>query len=210
MRARASKTPRPPGLATRLLVLSVARAERPFVLGDLEEEFVGLARTRGCAEAKRWYWSQALRSAGVLFLARLTSAPEARAAGAVIAGCVAAIAAAICLGCGLGFVLGTPVEPTLAMVAVVVMTCALVSSTCGGCALTWVAGEQPRWTRALVGLFVLAPDIVQAARHLAAEALLWALLPLGLAILATCVGLTLGSHLGRFVHSAAHTSGGNR
>jgi predicted permease len=55
-------TPRPPHLA-RWLVSAAAPADvAQHVLDDLEEEFVGRAAARGPRAARRWYWSQAVRS----------------------------------------------------------------------------------------------------------------------------------------------------
>ncbi len=51
----------PPRLAEWLLRRSVATAEwREAVSGDLREEFHALARRRGAAVARRWYWRQTL------------------------------------------------------------------------------------------------------------------------------------------------------
>jgi hypothetical protein len=46
----------PPRLALFFLTLGVPREYRPFVAGDLHEEFVRCGRTRG------WYWRQVARS----------------------------------------------------------------------------------------------------------------------------------------------------
>jgi hypothetical protein len=53
--------PRVPRVAQRLLRLRTAPAVREFVLGDLEEGFVELARTVGARHARRWYWRQTWR-----------------------------------------------------------------------------------------------------------------------------------------------------
>ena len=51
----------PPPFAERLLRASVRDAEwRDAVSGDMREEFETLARRRGPAAARRWYWRQAL------------------------------------------------------------------------------------------------------------------------------------------------------
>jgi predicted permease len=52
---------RAPRLAQRLLRLRVPPASREFVLGDLEEGFIELARTIGERQARRWYWQQTWR-----------------------------------------------------------------------------------------------------------------------------------------------------
>ena len=53
--------PVPPPLAERLLRLTIRDPEwREAVTGDLREELGGVARRRGEAAARRWYWRQAL------------------------------------------------------------------------------------------------------------------------------------------------------
>ncbi|MCC7032918.1 MAG: ABC transporter permease [Acidobacteria bacterium] len=51
----------PPAFAESLLRRSIANTEwRDAVSGDLREEYADLARRRGVAVARRWYWRQAL------------------------------------------------------------------------------------------------------------------------------------------------------
>jgi predicted permease len=50
-----------PRLAGRLLRLRVPRRAREFVLGDLDEGFLEIARTGGIRRARRWYWRQTWR-----------------------------------------------------------------------------------------------------------------------------------------------------
>jgi hypothetical protein len=57
-------TPRPPALAERVIVWSLAFADREAVLGDLQEEFAALAAASGTGAARRWYWTQTLTSVG--------------------------------------------------------------------------------------------------------------------------------------------------
>lgn len=52
----------PPRLAAWMAGLRVARVEREYALGDLEEDFQAVARLRGAAAARRWYWRQAIGS----------------------------------------------------------------------------------------------------------------------------------------------------
>jgi len=68
---------RPPFFASLLLRLAARPEDRAFVLGDLRDEFAALARERGRAAASRWYWRQALASAGPLFASRLPQPPRA-------------------------------------------------------------------------------------------------------------------------------------
>jgi hypothetical protein len=59
---------------TRWLLYAVAgEAEAEFVLGDLEEEFLEIARLRGRRSARRWYASQVLRSILPLLALRIRS-----------------------------------------------------------------------------------------------------------------------------------------
>src|SRR5579863_7311167 len=53
--------PGPPPLAERLLRWSLWPADRPAVLGDLQEEFATIAATDSRA-AVRWYWRQTITS----------------------------------------------------------------------------------------------------------------------------------------------------
>ncbi len=55
---------RPPALARFLAALVGGRANRDFVLGDLDERFQRLLREKGAATARRWYWSQVVRGIG--------------------------------------------------------------------------------------------------------------------------------------------------
>ena len=52
----------PPVMARWLLSWTTSPRYREGVLGDLEEAFSLKARSDGVATARRWYWSQALRS----------------------------------------------------------------------------------------------------------------------------------------------------
>ena len=67
----------PPRLASALIWLAAASRDRLYVLGDLRDEFVSLAASRGRNAAARWYWRQALASAGPLIAARLPDPPRA-------------------------------------------------------------------------------------------------------------------------------------
>ena len=50
----------PPGLARRLLARVVPDAERPTVLGELDEMYRDRVGARGAAHARRWYWRQVM------------------------------------------------------------------------------------------------------------------------------------------------------
>ncbi|HEX5217736.1 MAG TPA: ADOP family duplicated permease [Vicinamibacterales bacterium] len=53
----------PPALARRILRVLFPDAHRDVVVGDLDEEFEGhITRTRTPAGARRWYWTQTIRS----------------------------------------------------------------------------------------------------------------------------------------------------
>ncbi len=53
----------PPAAARYLLRLFLRRDEREFILGDLEEEYrTDVLPRLGPRAARRWYWSQVLRS----------------------------------------------------------------------------------------------------------------------------------------------------
>ena len=68
---------RPPLLASLLLRLAARPDDRTFLLGDLRDEFAAIASARGRRAAARWYWRQALTSAGPLVSARLPEPPRA-------------------------------------------------------------------------------------------------------------------------------------
>ncbi len=53
-------SPRPPRLAVWLIELFVPDEQAPSVLGDLLEEFSDVAAKSSIADARRWYWRQAL------------------------------------------------------------------------------------------------------------------------------------------------------
>ena len=65
----------PPRLAAWLLRLRLRPDDREFVLGDLEEEFLDRRRRNGDRRARRWYWSQALRS---IFVRRTRTYQQSR------------------------------------------------------------------------------------------------------------------------------------
>ncbi|HET9371458.1 MAG TPA: ABC transporter permease, partial [Vicinamibacterales bacterium] len=69
---------RPPRLAAWLIARSVPREERPFVLGDFDEQFQDRAAD-DAAGARRWYWRESLRLA--CGLAWLTPRPRWTRAG---------------------------------------------------------------------------------------------------------------------------------
>ncbi len=58
---------RPPRLAAWLARLCLHEVDADVVLGDLEETYGALHRRYGPAAARRWYWSQVLRSVPTLF-----------------------------------------------------------------------------------------------------------------------------------------------
>jgi hypothetical protein len=183
---------RPPRLASALLAFVADQKERSFLIGDLAEEFHDVGLDRGWRAASRWYWSQTLRSTAPLIVARLTSEQTTRSVGATIVGFVTAIASATIFGAILNAILGFRSDATLGTIAMVVTACALVSSTCAGWASTWASGGLRRRTMMLIGLVVVVPDIVYAVRSPGAHELPWTLLPLSLAIIATCAGLAFG------------------
>lgn len=56
---------RPPSAASRLLSW-IRDPHLPQILGDLSEEYGERACSLGAAAARRWYWREAIRNAGVL------------------------------------------------------------------------------------------------------------------------------------------------
>jgi predicted permease len=56
----------PPRWASWLLSVRLPTVDRDEVIGDLNEEFVEVARARGHLRARAWYWSRALRLAWAL------------------------------------------------------------------------------------------------------------------------------------------------
>jgi hypothetical protein len=53
---------KPPGLASWLLNV-LAKQDEPFPIhGDFDEEYYDLAREKGTAAARRWYWCHFFRS----------------------------------------------------------------------------------------------------------------------------------------------------
>ncbi len=59
-------------VAARILVQRLAPPDRrEAVVGDLDEEFEERAAEDGVPEARRWYWSQVLRSSGPLLALRV-------------------------------------------------------------------------------------------------------------------------------------------
>jgi putative ABC transport system permease protein len=75
-----TSTTLPPITAERLLRATVRDADwRESITGDLREEFATVARARGTASARRWYWRQALPLAVRFWVSRLVpSAAPAR------------------------------------------------------------------------------------------------------------------------------------
>lgn len=62
---------RPPRLAAWLLRMTAAREDRAFLVDDAADEFQQLADQNGRRSARRWYWHQALASAGPQVRARM-------------------------------------------------------------------------------------------------------------------------------------------
>ena len=54
--------PQPPRIAVWFVTLFTPAEEEEFIMGDLLEEFSGLAMESGCAFARRWYWRQILKT----------------------------------------------------------------------------------------------------------------------------------------------------
>lgn len=65
----------PPPVAAWLVCLFSPAEEAESVLGDLAEEFSGLAAASGAAFARKWYWRQAVRTVGHLAATAFTLAP---------------------------------------------------------------------------------------------------------------------------------------
>jgi hypothetical protein len=61
-RTRTGTTIRPPRLAEWIASRTVPRRERACVLGDLQEDFETIAQSESPRAARRWYWSQVIRS----------------------------------------------------------------------------------------------------------------------------------------------------
>ena len=90
----------PPHLAAWLVNLVAAREQAETILGDLLEEFSGIALRSGAASARRWYWRQSVRTVAHLIRGQVRHAP------------IQAIAFAVC-----GFLLYVLVERALQMSA---------------------------------------------------------------------------------------------
>ena len=66
---------RPPRLAVWLIELFVPDEQAPSVIGDLLEEFSGIAAKSSVAGARRWYWRQALPTVIHLLASGFRAAP---------------------------------------------------------------------------------------------------------------------------------------
>jgi putative ABC transport system permease protein len=64
------RLPRPPRLARWLVSLCAPPDDAHLVLDDLAEEYVAREVAEGSRAARRWYWSQAIRSTGPLLVLR--------------------------------------------------------------------------------------------------------------------------------------------
>lgn len=65
----------PPAVAAWLVSLFCPAEEAESILGDLAEEFLGLAAASGAAIARKWYWRQTVRTIGHLGATAYTLAP---------------------------------------------------------------------------------------------------------------------------------------
>lgn len=61
-------SPKPPAVPTWLLRFVLHDVDADTVLGDLEETYVHLCGSYSVREARRWYWSQVLRSVPAFFI----------------------------------------------------------------------------------------------------------------------------------------------
>jgi len=70
---------KPPALAQALIAAVASTDDFEIVAGDLHEEYVRLAHSRGAKAANFWYWGQALRSVpSLLFYRPPTTTPLRR------------------------------------------------------------------------------------------------------------------------------------
>lgn len=56
-------TPEPPKKGERILLMLLSKEDRENMIGDLAEEFAGIAARHGTRFAKVWYWRQVAGSA---------------------------------------------------------------------------------------------------------------------------------------------------
>jgi putative ABC transport system permease protein len=74
---RVRRAAEPPRLAERLLAATVRdEGWRDSIVGDLREEFAGIAARLGHRAARRWYWRQALAIGGTTLMARTPFSPR--------------------------------------------------------------------------------------------------------------------------------------
>ena len=57
-----SARPTPPRIARAIVSLASEPQDRPWILADLDEEFIELATTTSAWSARSWYWHQAITS----------------------------------------------------------------------------------------------------------------------------------------------------
>jgi hypothetical protein len=74
----------PPAIAARLLRLFTSNQQSELILGDLLEEFSGLASKAGPAFARRWFWRQILKTIGHLAVTEFRVAPWATTAAVIV------------------------------------------------------------------------------------------------------------------------------
>ena len=73
----------PPHIASWLVNLFTPAGEAESILGDLHEEFSGLASKSGVAHARRWYWRQTVKTIAHLFGTGFRVSPWSTAAAIV-------------------------------------------------------------------------------------------------------------------------------
>ena len=126
----------PPRLATWLLERTLAAPERDVLLGDLWEEFTDhVLPAHGRTRASIWYFRQAVRALGPLFVRTWERASVGNATTAVLGAGLLATGPAVALLALRSFVLQqVPLKTTADMsveFAVVLAAVTLVSSVCG-------------------------------------------------------------------------------
>ncbi len=159
--------PSPPRWAQAVLSVACSREERPFLLGDMEEEFHRLCHRRSITDANSWYRSQALKSLTPLYIERVIRLLSAPAFIGSLIGSLVAVIFAIALSCGLlPFLIPQAMldagKLNSVFLALIQLTVVTTSAALAGAAATFISHDDNPLGLVMICLVLVLPQLVLA------------------------------------------------
>ena len=189
---------RPPAFAQALLSAVAPSHDHEIVAGDLHEEYLSIASSRGAKVANRWYWAQTLLSIPSLLSYSRANTSALRRIGITLTS-LAILVALLTVLMAVDTIFGGSGQISIWALVCVNYLSAIVF----GAVLAWIVRADGVRVTFFTSVFLVLCFVIPAvAGHRGSQAPLWSWVVLLGAVPSMCIGAAISMLIRRSVHSS--------